>query len=593
MLFSENPHTSASHKATSSQASAEASTSSAPFAPSRRSVLRAGVTGAAIGAVGLASSATASASPFSLTSPGFLSPEAPKEQEFHVFQHGVASGDPLPDSVLIWTRATSHPEDTAGAGQGTPVALKWEVATDEGFSSVVASGSLNTDPNADNTVKVDVKGLAPETSYFFRFAVTDGDYKGEVSPVGQTRTSPAAGSSPEKLGIALTSCANWESGYFSAYRDMANNADIDIIMCVGDYIYEYPRGEYSGKGPVRDHQPEHETVSLADYRLRYATYRTDADLQEAHRLKPWIVTWDDHEVANDQYKDGAENHDPKKEGDFYARRDAAIQAYLEWLPVRATVFSEGGHLYRNFQYGDLADITMLDLRTYRDQSPKFKNLRPVDDESRSMMGSEQFNFLLGQWRTSTAKWRLVGNSVMFTPVLVPPMDPEATRAVTELLGIPQDGLPYNTDQWDGYAAERRKLIKIMGDEGFDNVVFLTGDIHRSWACNFPNIPGRYPDAGVAAMEIVCTSVSAPNIDDIVLLPQDNPISQVATDALQIANKYVKYLEFDRHGYAAVYVGRDDIHVDYRLVEVKEVPNQPLYTAASYRGVRGQGIARID
>lgn len=559
-----------------------------PLTPSRRSVLRAGATGVAAGAIGLATAPNAAATL------DFLSPPPAKAEEpgeFHVFQHGVASGDPLPDSVLIWTRATSHPGDTAGANQGRPVALKWEVATDEAMTNIVTSGALNTDPAADNTVKIDIKGLAADSYYYYRFTVTGGDYAGEASPVGRTRTAPPVNSSPEHLGIALTSCANWESGFFSAYRDMAENPKIDIIMCVGDYIYEYEAGGYSGKGPVRDHKPEHELLSLADYRLRYATYRTDADLQEAHRAKPWIVTWDDHEVADNDWRDGAKNHQPETEGDYHARRDAAMQAYLEWLPVRAVTLSEGGHLYRSFRFGDLVDLTMLDLRTYRDQELKFIRAGQTDDPNRTMLGSEQFNYLLGQWRSSGAKWRVVGNSVMFTPVLVPPMDPEATRAVTELLGLPQDGLPYNLDQWDGYAAERRKLLDIMDKEGFDNIVFLTGDIHSSWSCNVPKVPGQYPRSGISAMEIVCASVSAPNIDDTLKLPQDNPVSLAATAALKAANPYVNYLEFDRHGYAAVYFGRDEVIADYRLLEVKEQPNQPLYTAAVYRGQRGKGMTK--
>ena len=556
------------------------------FTPSRRSVLRAGVTGAAVGAVSLATNSARAA-----TSGGPQVPAAAQGAGAEVFQHGVASGDPLPDSVLIWTRATSHPGDIPGAGQGSAVALRWEVARDEAFSQIVASGEHTTDPAADNTVKIDVTGLEADSFYYYRFLVTSGAASGAISPVGRTRTAPPLNSSPEHLGIALTSCANWESGFFSAYRDMANNERIDIIMCVGDYIYEYGAGEYAGKGPVRTHKPEHEIVSLADYRLRYGTYRTDPDLQEAHRLKPWVVTWDDHEVTNDTYRDGAENHQDD-EGDYYQRREAAFQAYLEWLPVRAVAFSQGGRLYRNFQYGDLANLTMLDLRTYRDKAPEFIQLRAIDDPNRTMLGSEQFEFLLRQWRNTSAKWRLVGNSVMFTPVLIPPLDPQATAAVTELLGLPQDGIPYNTDQWDGYAAERRRLIDIMKNEGFDNVVFLTGDIHSSWACDVPRVPGRYPSEGVAAAEIVCTSVSAPNIDDILKLPQDNPISQAITQAFPLANRHVKYLEFDRHGYVGVYVGREEIIADYRLVEVKETANQPLRSAAHYRVQRGKGVSRV-
>lgn len=558
-------------------------TEKVPFTPTRRSVLRAGAAGAAVSAASLLSSRmSAHAEAAAAASP---------DGGHQVFQHGVASGDPLPDSVLLWTRVTSHPGDIPGAEAGRPVNLTWEVASDEGFTAIITRGTATAEPDRDNTVKVDATGLPVDSWMYYRFIVADGDYAGQVSPTGRTRTAPAPNSSPDHLGIGLTSCANWESGYFSAYRDMANNDQIDIIMCVGDYIYEYEQGGYAGKfGIVREHQPAHEIVSLSDYRLRYGTYHTDSDLQEAHRTKPWIVTWDDHEVANDTYSTGAENHDPETEGDFNARRANAIQAYLEWLPVRAVTFSEGGHLYRNFHYGDLAEITMLDLRTYRDQPPKFVDIKDVDDTSRTMLGSEQFNWLHQQLQSSSAQWNLMGNSVMFTPVLIPPLDPDATRAVTELLGIPEEGIPYNSDQWDGFAAERRKLIKIISDEGYDNVVFLTGDIHSSWACDVPREVGKYPNGGVAAAEIVCTSVTSSNIDDIVRLPQDNPISLAATAGLKAANRHVKYLEFDRHGYVAVHVGRDEIIAEYRLVEVKEEPNQPLFVAATYRVERGKGIS---
>lgn len=372
---------------------------------------------------------------------------------------------------------------------------------------------------------------------------------------------------------------------------MADNADVDVIMCVGDYIYEYPRGEYTGKsGAIRDHEPAHEIISLADYRRRYGHYRTDADLQAAHAAKPWLVTWDDHEVTNDNHATGAENHDPATEGDYVARRDAAIQAYLEWLPVRATPFSQGGHLYRSFSYGTLAEIVMLDLRTYRDQAPEFVNIGDTDDQGRTMLGSEQMNYLHSRWSTSSANWNLVGNSVMFTPVLIPPLDPQTSGAIAELMGLPQDGIPYNSDQWDGYAAERRRLIRMMADEGLDNVVFLTGDIHSSWACDVPVTPGRYPGDGVAAAEIVCASVNASNIDDIVKLPQRNAISQTAEQALMAANRHLKWIEFDHHGYVSVQVRADEILAEYRFVEDKTIPGQPLHSAMRYRVRRGEGVS---
>lgn len=214
--------------------------------PTRRTVLKAGAAGAAlVGASGLAGRFSASAQE--------AAQGAVDAGGHAVFQHGVASGDPLPDSVLLWTRATSHPGDVPGAGAGTVVKLLCEVATDDSFGTIVLSGEAIADPAADNTVKLDATGLAPDTWYSYRFTVAEGEFAGQVSPIGRTRTTPTAGAAPDKLSIALTSCANWEAGYFSAYRDMADNADVDVIMCVGDYIYEYPRGEYTGKsGAIRD-----------------------------------------------------------------------------------------------------------------------------------------------------------------------------------------------------------------------------------------------------------------------------------------------------------------------------------------------------
>ncbi len=582
-------------KNTSRDGAESSSGANARRKPTRRSVLRAGATGAIVGSAGIvASKAAAQPVPSSaLLGANTVSPRQ-AESDHAVFQHGVASGDPLPNAVIIWTRVTSHPADIPGDGVGEPIALRWEVSPAEDFIETTASGEVTSNPDNDNTVHVDVTGLDADRWYYYRFTVLSDNYAGQQSPVGRTRTTPPAGASPEHLGIALTSCANYESGYFSAYADMATNPNIDIVMCVGDYIYEYGVNEYAGKlGPIREHQPPHETITLQDYRRRYGTYRTDADLQAAHAAKPWMVTWDDHEVANDNWAEGAENHQPEEgEGDFIARRDAAMRAYIEWLPIRTVHLSEGGKIYRHFQYGDLADIVMLDLRTYRDRKLEFREIGQLDNPDRSMLGSEQFNYLKDKWASSTALWNLVGNSVMFTPVLIPPLDPQATAAITELMGLPEEGMPYNLDQWDGYPADRRRLIQTITEMGLDNIVFLTGDIHSSWACNVPVAAGRYPRDGIAAVELVCTSVSAPNIDDIVYLPQRNPITIAAETGLTTANRHVKWIEFDHHGYAAIYVGRDEITAEYRWVEDKAIPNQPLYVAKTYKVQRGIGVLEV-
>ena len=546
----------------------------------RRTALKTGATAAAAGAV-IAIPSTATAAP------------AKPVAGHKAFQHGVASGDPYPNSVILWTRVSSHPKDYPGSNAGTPTKVGWQVATDNGFKNVVSSGSVTTSKNDDQTVKVEAKGLQPYTRYFYRFVIADGPYKGQVSSVGKTLTAPGADEDTSKLRIALFSCANWEAGFFAAYRDMSKRGDIDFAMHVGDYIYEYGHGEYTGKtGAVRNHKPAHEIVSLADYRLRYGTYRTDKDLQDAHAACPWVVTWDDHEVANDSWAEGAENHSggPKS---YRARRDAAIKAYLEWLPVRATTFSKGGHLYRNLRFGKLLELNMLDLRTYRNGPLGTLQYRGVDDKNHSIMGSEQFQWLSDKLKTSSTRWNAVGNSVMIAPVLIPPMDPQADRAVKNLLGVPMEGIPYNTDQWDGFAADRRRLYDVLHKIGKKNTVFLTGDIHSSWGCDLPLTAARYPKSELVGLEIVCTSVTASNIDDELKLPQGNGITQIAEDALKTANKHVRFLDFDWHGYSVVEFSKDAVRTDWIWVDNKLVKNGRMFRAKSMKAMRGHGLKFIN
>lgn len=542
---------------------------------------------------GVATAATVAAST-ALTMPAHTATAAPTTRTggHQVFQHGVASGDPYPNSVILWTRVSSHPGDFPGSDKGTPTQVGWQVATDEGFNTVVASGAVVSSKDSDQTIKIEATGLAPYTRYFYRFVIADGPYRGQTSPVGKTLTAPAADADVNKLRLALFSCSNWEAGYFTAYRDMAQRGDIDFAVHVGDYIYEYGRGQYTGKtGAVRHHQPPHEIRTLADYRLRHGTYHTDEDLQAAHAACPWVVTWDDHEVANDSWEHGAENHSGDRKS-YYRRRDCAVQAYLEWLPVRATTFSQGGHLYRNLRFGKLLELSMLDLRTYRNSPLGKLQFRGVDDPKRSMMGSEQFQWLSDQLTSSSATWNAVGNSVMISPVLIPPMDPQAANAVSSLLGIPQEGVPYNTDQWDGFAADRRRLYNVLHKLGKKNTVFLTGDIHSSWGCDLPMTTARYPHSEIVGVEIVCTSVNASNIDDELKLPQGNGITQMAENALTAANKHVRFLDFDWHGYSVVEFTPRAVRTDWLWVDNKLVKNGRVFRAKSMEAQRGHGLKFI-
>ncbi len=254
-------------------------------------------------------------------------------------------------------------------------------------------------------------------------------------------------------------------------------------------------------------------MSLADYRIRHAQYKTDPNLQSLHAKVPWIVIWDDHESANDAWAGGAENHDPLVEGDWAPRKAASVQAYDEWMPVRPN----GGRLYRRLRYGRLAELSMLDLRSYRSEQVLGTG-RQVDDPSRTMTGRDQMEWLTAGLASSPTRWQLIGNSVMFSPIVLPPLDPRTTGALTELVGVPAGGLPFNTDQWDGYTADRRRLIDTITAAGLRNVVFLTGDIHTSWAMDVPVDAADYPGAGTVATEFVVPSVTSANIDELLGVP---------------------------------------------------------------------------
>ena len=514
------------------------------------------------------------------------------------FLHGVASGDPIPDSVVLWTRVTPAADALPGSGLGAPVTLRWEVAADEGFTRLVTSGTVAAEAASDHTVHVDPHGLAPATVYFYRFVVTDGAFAGSVSPVGRTKTAPALGADVSELTFAVASCANWESGFFSAYRDMAARGragQFDATVFLGDYIYEYGQGQYSGFGPVRLHHPEHEIVSLADYRIRYGRYRTDPDLQDAHGALPWVVVWDDHETANNSWADGAENHDPTSEGGWIARRNAAMQAYFEWMPVRATSPSQGGHIYRSLTFGNLVELTMMDLRTYRSQSLELKVSGPLSitnstNPARTMMGSEQMQWLAGKLETSAAAWNVLGNSVMFCPLnLVTIQDNPQTRAVVGALssnisttGAAVPSLAYNGDQWDGYAAARRGLLDLLASKG-KTPLFLTGDVHSEWA-HTVDYDGRTLGA-----ELVCTSVSAPNINEELKLPAGNPVSKVAQDLVKMANPHCRHVNLDEHGYSFVRITHDAAEMHWLRVRNVMEQDSPVTDAVMLTWRRGVGF----
>lgn len=401
--------------------------------------------------------------------------------EPQVFQHGVASGDPLPDAVVLWTRVTAD----------GPVDVAWEIAEDPEMTKRVGEGTFRTDAERDHTVKVDARGLQPGRTYFYRFRA-----RGAASKVGRTRTAPSG--SVSRLRFAVVSCSSFAHGYFHTYRELARQADLDAVLHLGDYIYEYGSNEY---GNVREYEPANEIVSLADYRMRHAQYKRDADLQAVHRQHPFITIWDDHEVANDGYVDGAQNHSPE-EGDWATRKAAAMRAYREWMPIRE---QDGGRIYRAVAFGDLVDLVLLDTRYEgRTKQPGgFVGAPPTPDPTRTLLGDTQAAWLEGQLKGSTAKWRLLGQQVMVGNLIIEPGKEIA-----------------NLDQWHGYPESRARLLDFLKTSGVKDVVVLTGDIHSSWANELvgdPNDPAQYDPVtgkGSVAVELVTPAVTSPGIPDI-------------------------------------------------------------------------------
>jgi alkaline phosphatase D len=536
--------------------------------PSRRTVVKAAAaTAVAAPVLAAASSSAASA-----------------DGQGPAFLHGTASGDPLPDGVLLWTRITPSPEALPGSGKGPDTEVGWEVAEDKAFARVVARGRATSKAASDHTVKVDVRGLRQATVYYFRFSAGT-----VLSPVGRTRTAPATDAATPGVRFGVVSCANWESGYFSAYRHLAARADLDAILHLGDYIYEYATGGYPEEEyVVRQHEPKHEILTLADYRTRHATYKSDTDLQALHAAHPVIAIWDDHETANDTWSGGAENHTPGAEGEWAARAAAARQAYFEWMPVRA---STEGTVYRRLRFGKLADLHLLDLRSFRSQQSTIGD-GDVDDPERTITGRAQLDWLKAGLAGSDAAWKLIGTSVMISPVAFGSLPAHLLEPIAELLGLPKEGLAVNVDQWDGYTDDRRELLAHLTQRGIKNTVFLTGDIHMAWANDVPVKAATYPLSPSAATEFVVTSVTSDNLDDI-LHVAPGTVSLVASTAVKAANRHVKWLDMDAHGYGVLDVTDERSQMDYYVISDKTQRDATTKWTRSYLTRNGtQKVERV-
>ena len=444
------------------------------------------------------------------------------------FLHGVASGDPLADGVILWTRVSP-------IGSRGPVLVAWEMARDPEFTGTLARGEAETGAARDFTVKVDVSGLAPGTTYYYRFTLA-----GSRSPVGRTRTLPEAGVSRVRLGVV--SCANLSYGYFNAYACLARRAELDAVLHLGDYLYEARgRRNISERVPV----PARETVTLEDYRERHAQYKADPDAQEVHRQHPFIVVWDDHEISDNAWTGGALGHDPKRDGDWLVRRDAALQAYFEWMPIRESRDTRERRIYRTFRFGSLAELIMLDTRVVGRDQQAGSELRALEAPTRTILGGAQEQWLAGKLAGSAragTPWQVIGQQVKFAPQV--------------LAGEPSP----NSDTWDGYRACRERVFDMVERAGVENLAVLTGDMHSSWVYDLPRRPfDEYDSAtgrGSLGVELVGTSVTSPNR----LGRGPNGEQQLA--ALRDARPHLHYVDGRYRGYFVVDLTRERLQADY-------------------------------
>jgi alkaline phosphatase D len=489
------------------------------------------------------------------------------------FEHGVASGDPLRHRVMLWTRVTP---DATSNRRARSVLVRWVIALDPHLRHVVGRGALRTGPDRDYTVKTDADGLRPGTTYYYRFQA-----RGASSPVGRTRTLPA-GATP-RLRLVVVSCSNHAAGYFNAYRRIAERADLDAVLHLGDYLYEYGPNQY---GTARTPEPPNEMVTLSDYRTRHAQYKRDADSQAMHRQHPLIAIWDDHEITNDSWVGGAQNHTEGAEGVWAERVNVGLQAYHEWMPIRTVDRDDRRRNQRAFRFGDLMDLSMLEerLSARSKQLPAtipvpgfgnaFAQVGEFTNPERTLLGAEQEAWLAHRLRNAEARWKFIGQGVMFAQL-------KAQGAPLSAGG----GLFFNTDQWDGYQPARDRLYAVLkGDannQPVNNCVVLTGDIHSSWAADLsqdPNNPntttGGYSAVngdGSRAVEFVGTSVTSPGLDD--------PNGSTAA-FLRSVNPHFKYIDFNRRGYMLLDVTPQRVVCEWWYVD----------TVASVSNIETFGVA---
>ena len=487
-----------------------------------------------------------------LLAPATVAAPSRRKQLFDPFALGVASGDPVSDGFVIWTRATLLGPVIDAPGEAVDVI--WEVAEDQAMRRVVRTGVVQALPQLGNAVHVELRGLPAGRPFWYRFRLPRGD----ASPIGSTWTAPLVGAPMERFSFAFASCQHFEQGYFTPYDLMASD-NPDLVIHLGDYIYESSWGDQ-----VRRHEGP-EPVSLDDYRNRHAIYKTDAALQRAHARAPWLVTWDDHEVDNDYQS--LESEDYQEPDAFVKRRAAAYQAYYEHMPLRRIALPDptGMQLYQRSQFGDLVQVTMIDNRQYRSpaacrtpergggQVVSVKACPELFEDSRTMLGKAQERWLNSSLSRSSSRWNIIGNGEMFSRL--------KQKA-------PNGDEGHWTDDWNGYPSARQRLIGTLARARTSNVVFVTGDIHSFWVNDVREDFAR-SDSRVVATELVASSISSAGVsyDQFAALLPENP--------------HVKYFESRHRGYVMCRVDPEGMAVDLRTVDTVRAPVSGGKTLASF------------
>ena len=493
------------------------------------------------------------------------------------FNHGVASGDPLEDRVILWTRVT--PQQTG------PVEATLEISENKSFSKISYSKKLQTSALSDYTIKYDFMAKRycdSDKGFFYRFKAG-----GSISEIGKSKTFSKKTVSAK---IGVFSCSNFPAGYFNAYQAGAEKNDLDLWLHLGDYLYEYPMGGYATDNAEklgRTPSPTHEMITLSDYRQRHAQYKLDQGSKALHKHAPLIAVWDDHEFSNDAWKKGAENHsEDGLEGDFFARRSAAIKAYYEWMPIREQ--QNKRRIFREFEIGKLIHLIMLDTRQYgRDKQlqPKdylsksgfnqAKFYNDLNSENRELLGAEQLSWIENSVLKSDNTWTIFGQQVLMAKLKFPDLSkmlkteevPDFLKPYLKFLGL---GIPSNLDAWDGYPAARNNLYQLMKNAK-KNFISLAGDTHNSWVSELENQSGKK-----IGIELGAPSVTSPGITDVLNLDENKFV-----DSIVKINKELQWMDPSNRGYLFLDCMEDKIIASFNFIKELNNINSEISSSHSF------------